>query len=268
MSVRVVLKDLFVVHNAMLGLLLFCLVLPCSALEVPPLENEDCRICHTVEVKAIETAGGRHRDAVTCIDCHREHPPRGINAIPACSLCHATVAKAHYSVGDCMGCHPPHTPRKIAITTVSRVAVVCGSCHTGQAEEMFSYPSNHSVLDCKDCHQTHGEFLTCGECHEPHLESQTYSNCRQCHQPHSPLKVVYLNGLGNEHCVACHGQVGERLQQTTTKHRLLLCVYCHKSQHRRIPECETCHFRPHTSVIHEKYPDCASCHGGPHKLVN
>lgn len=154
------------------------------------------------------------------------------------------------------------------MASAARVTPACASCHPKQADELFNYPSNHSVLDCKDCHLQHGQFLSCLECHEPHLEGQTYSDCRQCHQPHLPLKVVYLNNLGSEHCTACHPRPAERLRQTTTKHGLLLCVYCHKSQHKRIPSCETCHLKPHDQGIHEKFPSCVSCHGGPHLLIN
>lgn len=225
-------------------------------------------MCHTTEIQAIKQAGGKHRDAVTCVDCHREHPPRGVNAIPACALCHNPDAKEHFSVTDCLGCHKPHTPLQIDFKNASRVAAACMTCHAEQGAELLDYPSNHSVLDCKDCHQEHGKFMTCLECHEAHLEGQGYMDCRQCHQPHAPLKVVYMNSLGSEHCIACHPQAGELLNQTTTKHRLLRCVYCHKSQHKRVPKCETCHFKPHISGMHDKFPDCVTCHVSPHNLVN
>lgn len=225
-------------------------------------------MCHTEVIQLVNEVGAKHRDAVTCVECHREHPPRGANAIPACALCHDPAEKDHFSVSGCLDCHPPHNPLQIDFRNASRVTPACKGCHPQQIEELSLYPSNHSVLDCKDCHQQHGQFLSCLECHEPHFEGQTYSGCRQCHQPHSPLKVVYLNTLGSENCIPCHPRPAEGLQQTTTKHRLLLCVYCHKSQHRRIPKCETCHFEPHDMGMHEKFPDCNACHGGPHNLIN
>ena len=252
------------------AILLFLLGLPvCNwAVEAPPLQAEDCQKCHTRVIALVDEAGAKHRDAVTCVECHREHPPRGANAIPACAQCHLPEEKEHYSVSDCLGCHKPHTPLQISFKNAARVAPACNSCHPQQAQEFQQYPSNHGVLDCKDCHLEHGEFLDCLDCHEEHLEAQTNLDCRQCHQPHSPLKVVYLNSLSSDNCIACHEQPGELLRQNTTKHRLLLCVYCHKSQHKRIPKCETCHFKPHDVDMHEKFPDCSDCHGGPHDLVN
>lgn len=261
-------KKLAATRILLLLLLLLGQAVFCWSVEAPPLKVEDCQLCHTEVIQLVAAAGAKHRDAVSCVDCHREHPPRGTNAIPACALCHDPADKEHYSVSDCLGCHKPHTPLQIEFNTASRVAPACATCHPQQTTELLTYPSNHSLLDCKSCHLQHGQFLSCQECHEPHLTGQTYSDCRQCHQPHSPLKVVYLNSLDSSNCIACHAQPGAQLLETTTKHRLLLCVYCHKSQHKRIPKCETCHFEPHDMGMHEKFPDCVTCHGGPHNLVN
>nr|WP_139249279.1 cytochrome c3 family protein [Malonomonas rubra] len=238
------------------------------AVEAPPLQADDCQMCHTDILATVAEFGGKHRDAVTCIECHQEHPPRGTNAIPACSLCHEPQDKDHYQVSNCLGCHKPHSPTQIDFRRASRTNEACSSCHPAQGGELFDYPSNHSILDCKDCHLEHGQYLDCLECHEPHLNGQSYADCRLCHQPHSPLKVVYLNTLDSRHCEACHPGPGKRLQQTVTKHGLLLCVYCHKSQHKRIPTCETCHFKPHDAGMHEQFPKCVDCHGGPHLLIN
>lgn len=235
---------------------------------VPALQLDDCQKCHTAVLQEIAASGAKHRDAVSCIDCHREHPPRGANAIPACALCHVPQKSKHFAVSNCLGCHPPHSPLQIGYQQVSRVSPACQTCHAAQAAELLEYQSSHSVLDCKACHAQHGEFFNCLDCHDGHLDSQTYADCRRCHQPHSPLKVVYLNTLGSEHCSSCHLQEAEQLQLTTTKHRLLLCVYCHKSQHKRVPECVTCHFEPHNPGMHDKFPDCVTCHIGPHNLVN
>jgi hypothetical protein len=259
----IVIKTIVVLGVAVCGL-----VPPSYALEAPQLELDDCQKCHTRVIRTIETAGGKHRDVLSCIDCHQEHPPRGANAIPACALCHESDTNEHFAVSDCLGCHNPHKPLKIDFKNASRVAPACKSCHPEQATELLEYSSYHSVLDCKDCHQVHGEYLDCLACHDPHLEKQTYADCRRCHQPHSPMKVVYNNTLASEHCTACHAEPGAKLQQTTTKHRLLLCVYCHKSQHKRVPKCETCHYQPHVSGMHDKFPDCVTCHVSPHNLVN
>ena len=249
-------------------LLLLFLVTSGWALPAPPLQVDDCQKCHTSQLRAIAETGGKHRDAVTCVGCHREHPPRGANAIPACAQCHDAKKRAHFSVAGCLGCHRPHSPLQISYQDVPRVAPACQTCHSEQAAELLEYQSNHSILDCKACHEQHGRFLDCLECHDPHLLGQTYADCRLCHQPHSPLKVVYMNNLGSEHCASCHSVQGEQLKQTTTKHRLLLCVYCHKSQHKRVPKCETCHLKPHVTGMHDKFPDCVTCHVGPHNLVN
>lgn len=250
--------------------LFLLLILPGRSLAVdaPALQADDCQKCHTTVLQEIAETGGKHRDAVTCVDCHKEHPPRGVNPIPACAQCHDARQRDHFAVADCLGCHRPHSPLNISYQTVARVTPACQTCHSAQATELMEYQSNHSVLDCKACHDRHGEYFDCLVCHDPHLESQDYADCRRCHQPHSPLRVAYLNNLGSEQCTGCHVREGQLLQKTTTKHRLLLCVYCHKSLHKRVPKCETCHFEPHNSGMHDKFPDCVTCHGGPHNLVN
>lgn len=250
-----------------LGVMLLWAFSLCLA-DAPVLVSEDCQKCHARETTLVTESGGQHRDALVCVDCHKEHPPRGGKSIPACAMCHEPTEKPHFAVAGCLACHQPHSPLDINFQNATRVAPACQSCHPDQMAEMLAYISYHTVLDCDACHPKHGTFLDCLDCHQPHLADQTYAVCRRCHNPHSPLKVVYDNDIGSEHCASCHRQAGEQLQQTTTKHRLLLCVYCHKNQHKRVPACVVCHYEPHMPGFHEKFPECVSCHIGPHNLVN
>ena len=232
------------------------------------LAPNDCQKCHKLQIDEIAASGGAHRDAVSCVDCHLEHPPKGTQAIPACAMCHEVSDNAHFTSPDCLGCHPPHSPRNIEFSQATRVRAACSGCHQVQDDELFNYPSNHSVLDCKECHLQHGTFVSCLECHEPHLEAQTYDNCRDCHRPHMPLKVAYKNTIEPAACVVCHPQVGKILAENRTRHHDLLCVYCHKSQHKQIPGCVTCHGESHYRAIRVNFSDCNDCHVGPHDLVN
>ena len=46
------------------------------------LDVADCVKCHQDEPATIDSNGGMHKTAVTCLDCHQEHPPWGEDVIP------------------------------------------------------------------------------------------------------------------------------------------------------------------------------------------
>ncbi len=263
-------KSFFITSSLLVSLVLlpFAAGAVASAAAAPELLPSDCQKCHSSQIAEIEAAGGQHRDAIGCTDCHQEHPPRGANAIPECSLCHESGGNPHFSSPDCLNCHRPHSPLNIDFARASQVRPACMTCHPNQGQELLNYPSNHSVLDSKECHQQHGQFLTCLECHEPHQDSQSYANCLECHRPHMPLKVAYDNNVPVSFCASCHPGPAVLLSENRTKHHQFNCVYCHKFQHKVIPKCRTCHGQPHFDELHETYPQCIHCHIGPHNLVN
>ncbi len=231
------------------------------------LQNSDCIKCHQEEVKDIDTRGAKHKQAVTCLDCHKEHPPAGENAIPQCSECHDPADQQHFKVGSCTGCHNPHHPLEIDISSDDqKIKSVCLSCHQRQGEEMKSYPSKHAELNCAECHPKHATFRKCLECHEPHADYMAYADCLRCHKPHMPAVVRYDEKVPSKYCGSCHDKEFGMLAANQSKHHLLLCVYCHKSQHKLVPECITCHGEPHGADIHKKFPDCLTCHIDAHAL--
>jgi len=229
------------------------------------LDVRDCIKCHVLEVTKVDTLGQKHKTAVTCLDCHLEHPPAGDEAIPNCSMCHAAAVKPHYALQGCMACHNPHAPLDIDFAQAELVKPVCSSCHAGEGAQLADYPSLHSELDCTACHTEHGVWQSCLECHEGHSAGMTYETCLRCHQPHKPTVVKY-DMVSNDWCSGCHAEIVGVLGENRTKHHDLLCSYCHKYQHKLIPECETCHGLPHNRKMHKKYPDCRECHYDPHAL--
>lgn len=238
------------------------------AAENQVLLSSYCQVCHPGKVEEIQANGGQHRDAVDCTDCHREHPPSGTHAIPKCSMCHVASGNPHFGSPNCLNCHRPHSPLKIDLSKASRVRPACITCHPNQGDELLNYPSNHSVLDCKECHLQHGKYLSCLQCHSPHRTGQSYADCRECHRPHMPLKVAYKNNVPVKFCAPCHPKPSAQLAENRTKHHKFLCVYCHKFQHKVIPKCRTCHGEPHPAKLHQMHPQCIECHGGPHNLLN
>ena len=255
------------------GMLIACIVLALAGTAVAaenavvPLENKDCIKCHVEAVRDINTNGGKHQTAVTCQDCHLEHPPMGSNTIPACSMCHDPAEKKHFTIENCMECHYPHHPKLMDFSKIAAVKPVCLTCHAQEGQEMETYPSKHAALDCKECHVAHGQAMTCNECHEPHSADMTYEDCLRCHKPHMPSVVRYADDLPSALCSSCHETAAKNLASTPLKHGTLLCAYCHKGQHKMVPECSTCHGLPHGEAMHSKFPNCLDCHLDPHALA-
>ena len=228
-----------------------------------------CSSCHEGPVQEIEERGAAHQE-VGCIDCHKQHPPSEEGVIPACAVCHGQEESPHYALENCASCHQPHYPLEMDLEKMDEVKAACLTCHSDQGQEMEVHPSEHAGLDCKECHMAHGEATQCMECHEAHTEEVIHKDCQHCHKPHKPLAVTYTGDITSSLCVSCHNRAGKDLAQTTTKHHGLQCVYCHKNEHKAVPQCITCHGQPHDFAIHGKYPDfdisldCVGCHQNAH----
>ncbi|MDX1776357.1 MAG: hypothetical protein R3297_07225 [Desulfobulbales bacterium] len=260
--------------KAYLQLVLFCAVIFTSALltafvhgagaALVALETADCSKCHLDEPAAIAANGGKHQTAVTCLDCHQEHPPWGEEVVPECSMCHE--GESHFELENCLACHSnPHEP--LALNLADDITGPCLTCHEGPGKDFKEYASAHAEQSCTFCHEVHGEIPDCSNCHEPHAEGQVTSDCLGCHPAHHPLEINYAMTTPRAFCVPCHEEAGEKLEQTVTKHQAFTCAFCHRGQHPNVPACQTCHGEPHSPAMHQKIPECVECHMDPHLLV-
>jgi hypothetical protein len=237
--------------------------LPVAAEESATLSPSDCVKCHKKEPATVSASGGLHRTAVTCLDCHEEHPPWGEDVIPQCSKCHE--GKSHYELENCLACHSdPHQP--LNLNLADDVTGPCLTCHEQQGQEFNDYASAHAEQSCTFCHNAHGQIPECFECHEPHAQGQTMNDCLACHPVHHPLQISYALTTPRAFCVPCHDGIGELMSQTTTKHQTFTCAFCHRGTHPSVPQCQTCHGEPHSAVMHKKMPNCIDCHIDPHNL--
>ena len=228
------------------------------------LEVTDCVKCHQDAPATIASNGGKHQTAVTCLDCHAEHPPWGENVIPQCSMCHEGTS--HFALENCLSCHSnPHEP--LALNLAGDIKEPCLTCHEGPGQDFVDYKSAHAEQSCTFCHNVHGRIPDCSECHEPHVADQVTSDCLGCHPAHHPLQINYAMTTPRAACVVCHEEVGAQLEQTVTKHQTFTCAFCHRGQHPNVPQCQTCHGEPHSQVMHEKMPNCLDCHMDAHFLV-
>ncbi len=238
-------------------------VLSGVAVAADQLATTDCIKCHQKEPTTINDNGGKHKTAVTCLDCHVEHPPWGSEVIPACSMCHE--GKSHYQLENCLSCHSdPHQPLNLQLG--DDITGPCLTCHEEQGKEFEEYASAHAEQSCTFCHEAHGQIPECFQCHEPHAQGQTMSDCLGCHPVHHPLEISYPLTTARAFCVPCHEEIGALMAKTTTKHQTFTCAFCHRGTHPSVPQCQTCHGEPHSQAMHKKMPNCLDCHIDTHNL--
>jgi len=229
------------------------------------LSPTDCIKCHSAVQGMVESKGAKHKTAVTCMQCHKGHPPMVSKEkiIPLCSECHA--GKPHYEIGGCNTCHTdPHAPLDMKLS--ANLTTPCLSCHDKQGQELKNYPSRHTKLFCTTCHKAHRDVPPCLKCHQPHSAEMVDKDCMSCHPAHQPLTITYGADMSSKNCAACHANLFNTLTGSGTKHSALACVYCHKEKHGNVPACETCHGSPHPSGMLERFPKCNMCHISAHSL--
>lgn len=234
----------------------------CAATE---LTIEDCGKCHELQPQEIRTAGAAHEAEINCLDCHTGHRPASPNNIPECGLCHQ--GSDHYALDNCVGCHNPHKPLNVVLE--GELKAECLSCHVEQNAQLEANPSMHTEFACNFCHaDRHGNIPTCLQCHAPHSEEMGAADCATCHQAHQPLVLEYPATTQNTLCASCHSTAYNQLLASQTKHRDIACVECHADKHKTVPQCSSCHGKPHAAGIHAKFPQCGSCHNTAHDLNN
>jgi hypothetical protein len=230
----------------------------------PEMTNAQCVLCHAQQPQTIDASGAKHKTEVGCLDCHREHPPQGAEAIPECGVCHS--GEPHYALEECASCHSDtHAP--LELTLEGKITGPCLTCHQKQGEEVKKHPSAHTDMACNECHdKTHKNIPSCMNCHEKHTEEMDFAACVSCHPVHMPLVVTYDDKTPSGYCGGCHEEALTLLMANTTKHHDLSCVYCHKDKHKVVPPCFACHSKPHSDAMMKKFPKCGDCHSTAHDL--
>jgi hypothetical protein len=233
--------------------------------EQAQLTTADCVKCHAAVSDMVASKGSKHKTAVSCMDCHKGHPPMVSKdkIIPVCSMCHA--GKPHYEISGCNTCHSdPHAPLDMKLG--ANLTDPCLSCHPKQGKELKDNPSRHTKLFCTTCHNAHREVPPCQKCHQPHADDMTNKDCLVCHPAHQPRTITYGADMPNKNCAACHKSITDTLMSTNTKHSKQACVFCHKEKHGYVPACETCHGVPHPASMLAKFQKCNMCHMSAHSL--
>lgn len=183
------------------------------------------------------------------------------------------------------------------------ISAVCTDCHTAHfvlphTDPRSSISRDNVAKTCQACHgrieQVHAKVIA-GELWEK--EPNKVPVCVECHEPHETRRVIYREGMSNEECLACHGNVaklaGASLPPTdllvdsqhlrVSAHKNVTCVQCHTGvtpSHTTRPcatvtpkvDCSICHaevVQTYATSTHGKLhdrgdpdaPACTGCHG-------
>jgi len=234
--------------------------------------SDDCLVCHSDPVERSFTNGTTrtlqvHAGALdqsvhaglACVDCHAgaaevPHPERQIGSSrqftvamsETCRQCHFseytdTLESAHAQAvarGDvkapvCVDCHGGHDIKR-ASEPRTRVADMCGSCHSRAAETFRKSVHGQDVAKniadvptCTDCHGTH---RIAGSSH-PGWRSSTPQICGSCHGNKERMAKYGLStNVLRTYLADFHGKTaslraaaGPRQEQTV----VAVCSDCH-----------------------------------------
>jgi predicted CXXCH cytochrome family protein len=280
--------------------------------------SEECLSCHsepieiafsnassrTMQVEADEFAHSVHTGKASCVDCHpsaREipHPERRfasnrqfrVAASEGCRQCHfseyrqslesvhaAAVARGDSTAPVCVDCHGSHDIRG-ASEPRTRVAEMCGQCHTGAAKTFAGSVHGQDVAKnvadvptCTDCHGAHkiagpqqAGWRTstpeiCGDCHADPVRMATYglsTNVLKTYVTdfHGKTSSLQRDGQGHTQqavvavCSDCHGTHGvtrvDSPASPVLKANLVnTCRSCHAEASVNFPDAWLSHYEP------------------------
>ncbi len=150
-----------------------------------------------------------------CLTCHDSRNRTGWHAA------------AHEKSGlACADCHQMHTDRDAVMGKTSQPDV-CFRCHQKQRadfQKASAHPVKHGLMNCADCHNSHGGSATTASLIKPTL-NQT---CTSCHaDKRGPL--LWEHAPVAEDCLTCHNSHGSVRPGLLAKSTPMLCQQCHSA---------------------------------------
>jgi DmsE family decaheme c-type cytochrome len=227
---------------------------------------QGCEACHGPGKEHVEAGGDKSKIFIfedksaeqvskRCLGCHEYGEE------------HANFDRSQHNINDvsCVACHSPHHAKEKQFLLVKKQPELCYGCHTDIKQD-FNRPFRHRVeqglVQCTDCHNQHGGFLTkqlrataaqdqvCYKCHTDkagpfafeHVPVKT-EGCASCHQPHGStnprlLKRAQMNLL----CLECH---------TLTQDSSTPGLPSFHNQSQKYQACTSCHVQIHGSNFDE-----------------
>jgi len=220
---------------------------------------QGCEACHGQGKEHVEGGGdkskifvftGKTAEQVSkrCLGCHEYGEE------------HANFDRSQHNLNDvsCTSCHSPHHAKEKQFLLVNKQPELCYGCHTDIKQD-FNRPFRHRVeqglIQCTDCHNQHGGFLT----KQLRATSAQDQVCYKCHaEKAGPFTFEHVP-VKTEGCASCHlphGSTNPRLLKRAQMN--LVCLECHTQTEGQgdpgVPGLPSFHNQS------QKYQACTSCH--------
>ena len=160
---------------------------------------------------------------------------------------------------SCVDCHSPHRPQESQFLMKEKTPLLCYGCHQEikqQFNRTFHHRVNEGLVQCNDCHNPHGGFLT----RQVRATSSQDTVCFKCHSDKAGPFVYEHKAVKIEGCVACHTPHGSSNARLLKRAQVnLLCLECHAfSADAGAPATPSFHNQA------QKYQACTLCHTAIH----
>jgi hypothetical protein len=180
-----------------------------------------CESCHT-----LTGANFDRPKPEKCIGCHQKQG----NTVHAAASAQAKFGVA--TTAECTSCHQFVPPEQAAEAPAEAPSPwECQRCHA--AETGSPHLDFHNDVECKNCHQPHGD---------PAIKP---AGCKNCH---SSIEVTHGTAAATSDCTSCHTSMHHKSQVQTQ------CAECHSQTEPVVPA---------TAVFEHGHESCVSCHA-PH----
>ncbi len=227
-------------------------------------EWQGCEACHGPGAAHIEAGGDKTKIfnfkgvstktiSERCLQCHLYGEE------------HSNFARSAHNVNDvsCVDCHSVHAAKEKQFLLVRSQPELCYTCHLEvkpQFDRPFRHRVNQGLVDCTDCHNQHGGFVT------RQLRSTAAQDavCFTCHTDKAGPFVFEHAPVKTEGCMACHVPHGSSNPRLLRRSQInLLCLECHTltvdsdvpgipafhNQSQKYQACTVCHVAVHGSNV-------------------